>query len=251
MASFFEKLKKGMGIEESGEIEETSLAEDAENETEEIKKATVSSSVSLETKPANGRKTTRKKRNRKSKKIEIGEDTTSTPVSLKNEPVAQETMTVSPVSPPSRSSAGERLMEVKAEQKKSSFIPNNTERPESKKKIEVEEKWLEAEGELAIDVYQTEDEIVIQSAIAGVKPENLDIAIERDILTIKGNRERPFEECGDYFTQECYWGPFSREVVMPVEIDPERVEATMKDGILTIRIPKMLREKLRKIKVRM
>ncbi|KPJ73727.1 hypothetical protein AMJ48_00220 [Parcubacteria bacterium DG_74_1] len=144
----------------------------------------------------------------------------------------------------------EQLIEAKREQKESSSVPPATEPLTDKKPIEVEEKWLEAEGELAIDVYQTENEVVIQAAIAGVRPENLDIAIERDILTIRGNREKPFEESGDYFTQECYWGPFSREVVMPVEVDPERVEAAMKDGILTIRIPKMLREKLRKIKVR-
>jgi HSP20 family protein len=116
---------------------------------------------------------------------------------------------------------------------------------------EKKEKWLEAEGQLAIDVYQTETELVIQSAIAGVRPEDLDISIERDIINIRGNRPRPFEEKGDYFTQECYWGPFSRELVLPVEVDPERAEALMKDGILTIRLPKLLREKRRKIKVRM
>ena len=112
------------------------------------------------------------------------------------------------------------------------------------------EKWFETEGELAIDVYQTESHLVIQSAIAGVKPEDLDISMERDIITIKGIRQKPFEESGDYFTQECYWGPFSREVILPVEVDPDRAEATMKDGILTIRIPKILREKKRRIKVR-
>ena len=112
------------------------------------------------------------------------------------------------------------------------------------------EKWFEPEGELAIDVYQTETDLVIQSAIAGVRPEFLDISIERDIITIKGVREKPFEESGDYFTQECYWGPFSREVILPVEVDPDRAEATMREGILTIRIPKILREKKRIIKVK-
>ncbi len=92
--------------------------------------------------------------------------------------------------------------------------------------------------------------MVIQSAIAGIKPEDLDISMERDIITIKGSRQKPFEEEGDYFTRECYWGSFSREIILPAEVDPERTEAVMKDGILTIRIPKILREKLRKIKVR-
>jgi HSP20 family protein len=138
-------------------------------------------------------------------------------------------------------------------------IPEETERPEKleikAKPIEeaTEERWPtlsgESEGQLAIDVYQTEDYLVIQSAIAGVKPENLDIAIERDVITIKGSREKPFEESGDYFTQECFWGPFSREVILPVEIDPDRAEAKMKEGILMIKLPKISRDKKRKIQV--
>jgi len=125
------------------------------------------------------------------------------------------------------------------------------EKEEKKEEVEIKkEKWFEPEGELAIDVYQTETDLVIQSAIAGVKPEFLDISMERDVITIKGSREKPFEEEGDYFTQECYWGSFSREVILPVEVDPDKAEATMKEGILTIRIPKILREKKRRIKVK-
>lgn len=110
--------------------------------------------------------------------------------------------------------------------------------------------WDKPTGQLGIDVYQTETHLVIQSAIAGVRPDNLEISIERDVITVKGGREKPFEEQGDYFTQECYWGPFSRQVIMPVEVDPNRAEASMKEGILTIRIPKILREKKRTIKVK-
>ncbi|GAH21149.1 unnamed protein product, partial [marine sediment metagenome] len=68
--------------------------------------------------------------------------------------------------------------------------------------------------------------------------------------------EKSFEDTaystapGNYFAQECYWGPFSREVILPVEVDPSRVEAAMKEGILTIRIPKILREKKRKISIK-
>ena len=233
MASFFEKLKKGMGIEESGEIEETSFTEESENEMEKTEETRVSSRAPLQGQPVSKEKPAKKKRTQKSRKIEIEED-----------------MTTSPVYSQDKSAAEEKELKTKTGQKKSPFASVTTETLAGKKNIEVEEKWLEAEGELAIDVYQTESDVVIQSAIAGVKPENLDIAIERDILTIRGNREKPFEESGDYFTQECYWGPFSREVVMPVEVDPERVEATMKEGILTIKIPKLLREKLRRIKVR-
>ncbi|MDP2663926.1 MAG: Hsp20/alpha crystallin family protein, partial [bacterium] len=114
---------------------------------------------------------------------------------------------------------------------------------------EDKEKWFEPEGQLAIDIYQTETDLVIQSAIAGVKPGSLDITMEKDVITIRGSREKPFEESGDFFTQECFWGPFSREIILPAEIDPNRARAEMKEGILTIRIPKMLRERKRKISI--
>jgi HSP20 family protein len=120
---------------------------------------------------------------------------------------------------------------------------------ENKKKQE--EKWLETEGQLAVDVFQTEDELVIQSTIAGIKGDDLDIAIEGDKVTIRGRRERPTrDEKINYFYQECYWGPFSREIILPVEIDPSRATALFKEGVLVIRMPKIAREKKRKISVR-
>lgn len=122
----------------------------------------------------------------------------------------------------------------------------NKEKPEKER-----EKWFESEGQLAIDVFQTEKELVVQSAIAGIKLEDLDISIENDKLTIKGKREKPLgDEEKNYFYQECYWGRFSREIILPVEVDPSRAEATFKEGILTIRMPKIEREKKRKIEVR-
>lgn len=121
--------------------------------------------------------------------------------------------------------------------------------PQAGIKTEEEIKWFEPEGQLAIDIYQTNNELVIQSAIAGVKIENLDIALEKDVITIKGKREKPFEETGDFFAQECYWGAFSREIILPAEIDPDKVKAKMMDGVLTIRLPKILREKKRRIVV--
>ncbi len=121
------------------------------------------------------------------------------------------------------------------------------------RKVQVKKKdenqWPKAEGQLAVDVYQTDSELVIQSAIAGVKPENLDISIEKDLVTIKGEREKPVQEKGDYFYQECYWGGFSRQIILPVEVDPGRIEATLKEGILMIRMPKIMREGKKKIEV--
>jgi HSP20 family protein len=125
---------------------------------------------------------------------------------------------------------------------------------EEKKQEEVlettEEKWPESEGELAVDMYQTDEELVIQSPIAGVKSEDINLYLEGDVFFIEGERKKPIEEKGDYFLQECYWGKFSRKIVLPVEINPEKISATFKDGILTIRIQKISRERKRKILIK-
>jgi len=113
------------------------------------------------------------------------------------------------------------------------------------------EKWFETEGQLAVDVFQTEGELIVQSTIAGVRSDDLDIAIEGDKVTIRGRRGRPTkDEKINYFYQECYWGPFSREIILPVEIDPSRASALFKEGVLIIRMPKIEKEKKRKITIR-
>jgi HSP20 family protein len=111
--------------------------------------------------------------------------------------------------------------------------------------------WLEEfEGQLAVDVFQTKDNIVIKSTIAGCKPEDLDITIAGDMVTIKGERRHDEEVTQeDYFYQECYWGSFSRSIILPVDIDPEGVTAELKDGILTVTLPKAAKAKLKKVKV--
>ncbi len=113
------------------------------------------------------------------------------------------------------------------------------------------EDWLpEAEGQLTIDVYQTPSEIIIKSTIAGVSPEDLDVTITNDMVTIKGKREKDEEiQTDDYYYQECYWGAFSRSVILPVDVEAERAEASMKNGILSIRLPKIEKVKTKKIKV--
>ncbi len=109
----------------------------------------------------------------------------------------------------------------------------------------------DAEGQLTIDVYQTEGDIVIKSTIAGVKPEDLDVAINNDMVTIKGERKQEEEVEGEnYYYQECYWGGFSRSVVLPVDVMVEKAEASLKNGILTIRLPKAQTNKTKKIQVR-
>jgi HSP20 family protein len=113
------------------------------------------------------------------------------------------------------------------------------------------EEEAEAEGELSIDVYQTPTHIVIKAMIAGVKPEDLDVSITRDMVTIRGKRERHTEGgTGEYFFEELYWGSFSRTVVLPQEVDIEEAEAAEKHGLLIIRLPKMDKGRQAKLKVR-
>ena len=90
---------------------------------------------------------------------------------------------------------------------------------------EEKEDWLtESEGQLTIDVYQTPNEIVIKSTIAGVKPEDIDISMTNDMITIKGNRKKDEEaKEEDYYYQECYWGPFSRSIILPVLTSTKRL----------------------------
>ncbi len=112
--------------------------------------------------------------------------------------------------------------------------------------------WVaDQEGQLTIDVYQTDSDIVIKSTIAGVRPEDLDIQINNDMVTIRGERRKEEETREeDYYYQECYWGAFSRSIILPVDIQANKAEAIMKNGILTIRLPKAETAKARKIQVR-
>jgi HSP20 family protein len=107
------------------------------------------------------------------------------------------------------------------------------------KKREENQDWLQAEGELAIDVYQTKSDFIVQAPVAGVKPEELDVYTENGMLVIKGERKNIEEkEEKDYFYQECYWGSFSRKVSLPEDVDSSKIKASLKKGILTIEIPK-------------
>ena len=108
--------------------------------------------------------------------------------------------------------------------------------------------WMKAEGQLAVDVYQTETEFCVQAPIAGVDPEDINISIENEMLIIKGDRREPEQNKEkSYFYQECYWGPFSRQIILPEDVDIQRVKATLKKGILTIKIPRVRKIKKKKI----
>ena len=114
--------------------------------------------------------------------------------------------------------------------------------------------WMEEESneaELAVDVYQTPTDIIIQTMVAGVKPEDLELNIARDMITIHGKREdsRSVEE-ENYFTKELYWGKFSRTILLPQEVEPEEADAIEKHGLLTIRLQKVDKEKKNTIRVK-
>ena len=116
------------------------------------------------------------------------------------------------------------------------------------------EDWLSdeaEEGQLTIDMYQTPSEIVIKSMVSGVKPEDLDISITRDMVTIKGKRETErFIKDDDYIHQELYWGSFSRTIILPAEVEVEEAEAIEKHGLLIIRMPKIDKNRQTRLRVK-
>ena len=115
--------------------------------------------------------------------------------------------------------------------------------------------WMEnalpEEGELSVDVYQNQNEIIIKAMVAGVRPEDLDCSISRDMVTLKGKREseRTIAD-DDYFHKELYWGTFSRTIVLPQEIDVDVAEAVEKHGLLIIKLPKLDKNRSTRLKVR-
>lgn len=111
--------------------------------------------------------------------------------------------------------------------------------------------WEEEEAELTIDLYQTGTDIIVQTMVAGVQPDNLSITITRDTITIRGKREENKSVNDEnYFTQELYWGSFSRTISLPEEVDPEEAEAIEKHGLLIIKLPKINKNKETKLKVK-
>lgn len=94
------------------------------------------------------------------------------------------------------------------------------------------------EGQLSVDVFRHGKDLVIRSTVAGARPEDLDISFHGDLLTIRGKRELEHHISeDDWFYRECYWGSFSRSVVLPYDVTPDHAEATLKNGVLEIRIP--------------
>lgn len=102
--------------------------------------------------------------------------------------------------------------------------------------------WLDEqyEGQLAVDVFHDADNnIVITSTVAGVTSDNLDISINNDMVTIRGKRTPPFAVADEqYYYQECFWGNFSRSIILPVDVKADEAQASLKNGVLSIKLPK-------------
>lgn len=109
-------------------------------------------------------------------------------------------------------------------------------------------------GELSVDVFQTPNEIVVVAPVAGVRPEDLNISVTDDkdkVLTISGSRNLQFKtEQNDYSVQECFWGAFARSIILPEDVSASGVKASFKNGILTVRVPKVERIKTRKVAIK-
>jgi HSP20 family protein len=107
------------------------------------------------------------------------------------------------------------------------------------------------EGQLALDIYQTKDHIVIVAPIAGVKLSDINVSVTDDVLTIKGKRYLEFDiPDEDYFTQECFWGDFSRSVVLPAAVDASGITASFKDAVLKVTIPKTEKIKTKIVRIK-
>ena len=117
-----------------------------------------------------------------------------------------------------------------------------------------DDNWDEGEedfpGQLAVDVYETEEKLVVKARTAGVNKEDLDVSISDGILTISGTLSSGDDtDATNWHIQECYWGEFSRTVALPVAVKEDEVEAMLKDGVLTISFGKVKQEQAKKITI--
>lgn len=130
-------------------------------------------------------------------------------------------------------------MEVKHYDEESEFHGQSDDEPEMQ------------EGELPVDMYHTGDAVVIRALVAGVSPDDLDIAITRDMVTIKGVREEYQEAADDdYYHRELFWGSFSRTLLLPEEVLIDEADAQEKHGLLEIRLPKVDKDRSTRLKVK-
>ncbi len=116
-----------------------------------------------------------------------------------------------------------------------------------------QEEWDEEEavpGQLAVDVYETKEKLVVKARTAGVNKQELDVSIADNTLSIRGTLSAGNEDdVENYFVQECYWGEFSRSIALPIPVKEDEIEAILKDGVLTISFTKLKQDSVKKIQV--
>ncbi|HVX58725.1 MAG TPA: Hsp20/alpha crystallin family protein [Candidatus Saccharimonadales bacterium] len=119
--------------------------------------------------------------------------------------------------------------------------------------VAADNEWDEDEpvaGQLAVDVYETKEKLVVKGRVAGVNKSDLDVSISDNTLTIRGTLSAGNEgDVENYFLQECYWGEFSRSIVLPVAVKEDEIEAVLKDGVLTVSFAKQKQDTVKKIQV--
>ncbi len=140
------------------------------------------------------------------------------------------------------------------------FFSNELNKPNNRHSVKnhfhapafVEEAEIPEEAQLSIDIHQDQNNLYVTCPIAGADPATLDLNLDKDILTIKGQRSSEFtaESQDQYIYQECYWGKFSRSIILPLPVKPEKVEATLKNNVLLITLPKAQEDKSIRIKVK-
>jgi len=239
MTDFFEKIKKGMDSkeaikepEEIKELEEESPVELASVQADDLEEPVEEASVELTSfeinEPEESTEEIEEKPQKKTSKKRSVKKTAKKTAKKSTEKVVEE----KPV----------KKIEIKTEEEPIS-------RNESDHKRIEETLFDGPEGELTVDVYQSGNDLIVRSAIAGVDPEDLDITIENDLVIISGQREQnSTEEKDNYFFQECYWGRFRREIILPLEVDSSRANAKMEKGVLIIKIP-IIEERKKKTKI--
>ncbi len=106
-------------------------------------------------------------------------------------------------------------------------------------RVEPAEPWRALEeGQLSVDVFETKEDLYIIATMAGTKPEDIELHLHNDFLTIRGHRSAPVPGPAQYFYEECYWGTFSRTIVLPVDVKSELAQSEYRNGVLTIKLPK-------------
>ncbi len=129
-------------------------------------------------------------------------------------------------------------------------VPSKADKAEPAAEEWDEEEAVPVPGQLALDVYETKEKLIVKARTAGVNKDDLDVSISDNTLTIKGTLSAGGEEEVDnYFVQECYWGEFSRSITLPVAVKEENVQAELKDGVLTVKFTKVKQDTVKKIQI--